>query len=72
MSKEIEKIWRPLETKIFTDQPAVEEEAAARFRRDPAEAAKFLTGYCLKAAEEAVDAYKKLERDLWTKYNYQF
>jgi dipeptidase len=72
MSKDIEKVWKPIEDKAFADQKAVEDEAVALDRKDPAEARKFLTGYCLKIAEQAVSAYRKLERDLWAKYNYQF
>ncbi len=72
MSKEIEKIWKPLEDGIFAEQKTVEDEAVALYKKDPAEARKFLTGYSLKIAEQAVAAYRKLERDLWAKYNYQF
>jgi dipeptidase len=72
MSKDIEKVWKPIEDKAFADQKATEDEAVALYRRDPPEARKFLTGYCLKIAEQAVSAYRKLERDLWAKYHYQF
>jgi len=72
MSKDIEKVWRPIEDKAFADQNAVETEAAAIFRKDPAQARRFLTDYSLKIAEKAVADYRKLERDLWAKYSYQF
>jgi dipeptidase len=72
MSKDIEKVWRSIEDKAFADQARIEEEAAALYKKDPAEAKKFLTDYSVKIAEDAVAAYKKLERDLWTKYNYLF
>ncbi len=72
MSKEIEKVWKPIEDKAFMDQKKVEEEAQALYKNDPAEAKKYLTDYCLKLANAAVEAYWKLERDLWTKFNYQF
>jgi dipeptidase len=72
MSKDVEKVWRPIEEKAFADQKSIEDEAAIRFKTAPAEARKFLTDYCLKTAEQAVAAYKKLERELWAKYNYQF
>jgi len=35
MSKDIEKVWRPIEDKAFADQNAVETEAAAIFRKRP-------------------------------------
>jgi dipeptidase len=72
MSKDIEKVWRSIEDKAFADQTRIEQEAAALYKKDPAEAKKFLTDYSVKIAEDAVAAYKKLERDLWTKYNYLF
>jgi dipeptidase len=72
MSKDIEKVWKPVEDKAFADQKAVEAEAAALFKTDPAQARRFLTDYCLKIAEKAVADYRALERDLWAKYNDQF
>ncbi len=72
MSKEIAKVWKPIEDKLFADQAKIEEEAAALFKKNPDEARAFLTAYSVKAAEDAVAAYKQLERDLWTKFNYRF
>jgi dipeptidase len=72
MSKEIEKVWKPIEDKAFAEQKNTEDEALALFKKDPAEAKKFLTDYCLKLANGAVEAYWKLERDLWTRFNYMF
>ena len=65
MSKDIEKVWKPIEDKAFADQKAVEAEAAALFKKDPAKARRFLTDYCLTIAEQAVADYRRLERDLW-------
>ncbi len=72
MSKEIAKVWKPMEERLFADQAKIEEEALALFKKDPAEARAFLTAYSVKAAEDAVAAYRQLERDLWTKFNYRF
>jgi dipeptidase len=72
MSKDIEKVWRAIEDRAFADQKAVEEKAVALFKEDPAAARAFLTEYSVKSAEQAVADYRKLNRDLWTKYNYQF
>ena len=72
MSKEIEKVWKSIEDKAFADQKTIEDEALALLKKDPDEAKKFLTDYCLKLANGAVEAYWKLERDLWTRFNYMF
>lgn len=72
MSKDIEKVWKPIEDVAFADQKKIEDEALALLKKDPAEAKKYLTDYCLKMANGAVEAYWKLEKELWTKFNYQF
>ncbi|MBN1937961.1 MAG: C69 family dipeptidase [Candidatus Aminicenantes bacterium] len=72
MSKEIAKVWKGIEDKLFADQAKIEEEAAALFKKNPEEARAFLTAYSVKAAEEAVAAYRQLERDLWTKFGSRF
>jgi dipeptidase len=72
MSKDIEKAWRVIEDKAFTDQKKIEDEALELFKQDPAKAKQYLTDYCLKTANQAVEDYRKLNQDLWTKYNYQF
>jgi dipeptidase len=72
MSREIAKVWKGIEDKLFADQSKIEEEAAALFKKSPDEARAFLTAYSVKAAEDAVAAYRRLERDLWTKFNYRF
>ncbi len=72
MSKDVEKVWRAIEDRAFSEQKTVEEKAAALFKEDPAKARAFLTEYSLKAAEQSVAEYRKLNRDLWAKYNYQF
>ena len=55
MSKDIEKIWRGIEDRAFADQKKIEDEALALFKQDPAKAKQFLTDYCLKTANQAVD-----------------
>jgi dipeptidase len=72
MSKDIEKVWKAIEDKAFADQKNIEDEALLLFEQDPAKAKQFLTDYCLKIADQAVDDYRRLHQDLWTKYNYQF
>jgi dipeptidase len=68
MTKDIEKVWKSLEDKAFADQQGVEEEAMRLFKEDPEKAKEFLTEYCLKMAEHAVEEYWKLGDELWSKY----
>jgi len=72
MTKDIEKAWRAIEDAAFADQKKIEDEALALFKQDPDKAKQFLTDYCLKIANQAVEDYRKLFLALWTKYNYQF
>jgi len=72
MSRDIEKIWKAIEDRAFADQKKIEDEAFNLFKQDPLKAKQFLTDYCLKMANQAVDDYRKLHQDLWAKYNYQF
>jgi dipeptidase len=72
MSKDIETVWRPLEEKAFADQKDIESRAVDLHKKDPAKARRFLTDYGVRIAEQAVAEYRKLERDLWAKYNNQF
>jgi dipeptidase len=72
MRPEIAKVWGGIEAQAFAGQKAFEEKAEALFRTDPAAARRLLTEYSVKTAEDAVAAYRRLERDLWAKFNYQF
>jgi dipeptidase len=72
MTRDIEKIWKDIEDKIFQDQQKIEVQALLLFKKDPQKARLFLTDYCVKAANQAVEAYWKLGNDLWSKYNNLF
>jgi len=72
MSRDIEKVWKPIEDKAFADQVKVEEEALALYKQDPRKAREFLTKYSHGIANGAVEAYWKLAEDLWSKYTNSF
>ena len=72
MVKEIEKTWKPIEDKAFTEQAKVEAEALRLFKENPQQAREFLTKYSQGIANGAVDAYWKLTDDLWSKYTNYF
>jgi dipeptidase len=72
MIKDIEKVWKDTEDRVFQDQQSTEDQALLLFKKDPQRARRFLTEYCLKAANQTVEAYWKLGNDLWSKYNNLF
>jgi len=50
--------------------PEIDQRAAELFKRSPAQAVKFLTGYCLNNANSIINAWWKLGDDLLVKYNH--
>jgi dipeptidase len=50
--------------------PEIDQRAAELFKRSPAQAVKFLTGYCLNNANSVVNTWWKLGDDLLVKYNH--
>jgi len=72
MSLDIEKVWRGIEDRIFSEQAAIEEQALALFKANPGKARDFLTRYSVSQAEQAVAAYWKLADELWSKYSGRF
>jgi dipeptidase len=72
MIVDIEKVWKEIEEKCFSDQAAIEGEALALHESDPEKAKQFLTDYCLKIANDAVASYWQLGDDLWSKYTNRF
>ncbi len=72
MTRDIEKVWKEIEDKAFGDQAKTEEEALRLFQESPSKAGRFLTDFCLETANQAVEAYRKLSNDLWSKYNNLF
>ena len=72
MSQDIEKVWKKIEEKTFTDQAEMEEEALRLYKQNPKKAREFLTKYCHDIANKAVKAYWKLGDDLWGRYTRYF
>jgi dipeptidase len=72
MKEEVKKVWQPIEAEAFGKQKEIEDEALRLYRSDPAKAEEFLTKYCQKIANKAVDDYWKLGELLWSKYNNLF
>ncbi len=72
MSQGIAKVWSSIEEKAFTDQPEIEAEALQLYKENPARTKEFLTNYCVKTAEEAVERYWKLGDELWASFTRYF
>lgn len=68
MIKDIEKVWTGIEEAAFAEQAAVEAEALALYKADPAKARAYLTRHSLDRAEKAVAAYWALADELLGKY----
>jgi len=66
--KDVEAARAPLEDTFFADQAAVEAQAAALFKTDPAAAVKFLTDLTVTRMEKLVGLYRELRTKLLTKY----
>ncbi len=72
MSRDIEKVWKPIEDKAFADQAAFEKEALELYKKDPKRFRERITSYCHGLAIQAVQAYWQLGDDLWLKYSGNF
>jgi len=72
MSQGIAKVWTEIENGAFAEQAKIEEEALRLYKQDPAKAQEYLTGYCVKMAEDTVSAYWKLGDDLWGSFTRYF
>jgi dipeptidase len=66
--KDVEAARAPLEDTFFADQAAVEAQAAALLKTDPAAAVKFLTDLTVTRMEKLVGLYRELRTKLLTKY----
>lgn len=60
------------ETAVIARIPEIDRQAAELYKKKPAEARRFLTGFCLNNAQTVVDAWWKLGDDLLVKYNHLF
>jgi dipeptidase len=65
--KEAQRKW---EGEAVAGVPERDRQAQELFRKSPAAAARFLTGYCLTNARNIIEAWWKLGDDLWVKYNH--
>mgnify|MGYP005835843119 CR=1 FL=1 len=60
------------ETAVIERIPEIDRQAVEFYKKKPAEARRFLTGFCLNNAQTVVDAWWKLGDDLLVKYDHLF
>ncbi len=67
--RDVEAARARWETEVVKRIPEIDAQALDLHKRKPAEAARFLTGFCLDNARAVVDAWWKLGDDLLVRYN---
>ena len=72
MIKDVEAAWGEIEEKAFAGQKDFESQVVATLKSNPAKAAEMLTKYSVDMANDAVERYRKLEEELWSKHTRYF
>lgn len=72
MRHDYEKVFKPLQKQFFTGQKEIDKKALALLKDDPDKAKEFLTSYCNKCGNKAVEEAWKLGDLIWTKYDGKF
>lgn len=67
--KDVQAAQQKYEKELIDKIPDVDRQAVELYKKKPAEAARFLTGFCLNNAQNVIDAWWKLGDDLLVKYN---
>ena len=66
--KDLEAVRNPIEDEFFKNQPEVEKKAMELYKKNPAEAEKFLTDYTIECMDKAEKAYWELNFTSIAKY----
>jgi len=72
MSKDVEVVWKEIESKALSNQSTFEAEVLEVYKANPKKAKEMLTKYSNDLAESAVTRYWKLVDELWGKYTNSF
>ncbi|HOW85360.1 MAG TPA: C69 family dipeptidase [Candidatus Aminicenantes bacterium] len=67
--QDVQAVQAKYERDLVARIPEIDQQALALYKKKPAEAAKFLTGFSLNNAQTVVNAWWKLGDDLLVKYN---
>ena len=68
VAADVRAVRDPFEAEIFAEQPAIEAEALARYKKDPAEARKFLTAYSDGKMNRVTEMFLELRDQIITQY----
>ncbi len=68
ISKDVQDVRNPFESEIFAKQAQVEDEAMKLYKKDPAEAQAYLTGYSNTLMNKVTEMYLGLRNSIITKY----
>lgn len=69
MRHDCEEVWGPIQKKALEDQPEIEAEGVALYKKGEKKARKYLTKYTNAFCDKIVQAYWDLGDRLWTKYD---
>lgn len=72
MRKDVRAVWDPLQSELFVNQKAMEDEALKIYAENKNAAVEFLTEKCFKIQNDIVEKAWQLGDDLWTKYDEKF
>jgi len=72
MRKDVEAVWKPLQTQLLETQKIIEDKALKLFDNNPLKAKQYLTKYSVQWGEKVVKRAWKLGDELWTKYDEKF
>ncbi|MFH2025812.1 MAG: C69 family dipeptidase [bacterium] len=69
MHKDVWAVWKPMQSEMFKNQPAIEKEALDLLKKNPKKARQFLTDYSINWGNKVVERAWQLGDELWTKYD---
>jgi dipeptidase len=72
MRKDVEAVWKPMQTQLFAEHEQIVEQARKLYREDPRQASDYLTEYSIRWGDTVVGRCWQLGDALWTKYDEKF
>jgi len=72
MRHDVERVWKPIQQKLFSQQKSIEERALQIYNLDKEETRRFLTDYSIEWGTKVAAEAWKLGDFLWTKYDEKF
>ena len=69
MKVDIQKTQSEIENNFYAQQPKIEKQALALYKKDPRAARQFLTKYTVDSGNRVIESWRKLAESLFVKYN---